>query len=192
MIIEEDVSYKVKANNTFMKIFYDWGVPVIVAVIVYLIIIKLIFFNIKVPTSSMYPTITSGDRIFATVVHNKEKLKRGDIVVFYSQERSKRLVKRLIGMPGESILIEKDGSISVNGDKLEETYVKNQVKKDEIYFGMHIGEFQVPEGHYFFLGDNRNNSIDARFWKNPYISEKDIKGKARTILFPFNRFGKLK
>jgi signal peptidase I len=174
-----------------MKVFYDWGVPVIAAVIVYLIITKLIFFNIKVPTGSMYPTITPGDRIFTTVVHNKEKLKRGDIVVFYSEEKSERMVKRLIGTPGDSILIEKDGSVYVNGDKLKEPYVKNQVKKDERYFGMHIGEFEVPEGEYFFLGDNRGNSLDSRYWQNPYISKKDIKGKARTILFPFNRFGKL-
>lgn len=181
-----------KTNNTFFKILYDWGIPILVAVIVYIIITKLLFFNIKVPTSSMYPTIKPGDRIVTTVVHNVSKLKREDIIVFYSREKKERMVKRLIGLPGDVIDIKRDGSVYINGKKLNEPYVKNQIKENEIYFGIHLGKYKVPEGHYFFLGDNRANSWDSRYWKNPYIDGKDIIGKARFVFFPFSRFGRLK
>ncbi len=54
------------------------------------------------------------------------------------------------------------------------------------------GTYKVPEGKYFFMGDNRINSFDSRYWENPYIDWSDIKGKARFIVFPFKRFGILK
>ncbi|MBU3142510.1 signal peptidase I [Clostridium sp. CF012] len=167
------------------KIFKDWILPIIAAIIIAFIINKLIFFNVSVPTGSMLPTINLGDKILVTRVHNKDNLKHGDVVVFHSNELNEDLIKRLIGLPSDEVEIRDDGSLYINKKKIDESYVKNPGGKA----GM---KFTVPEDSYFFMGDNRINSLDARYWANPFISEKDIMGKARIIISPFSRFGKLK
>jgi signal peptidase I, bacterial type len=165
----------------YRKIINDWIIPIVSAVIIALLIRKFIFFQIEVPTTSMYPTIKAGDRIIATKIYDKSKLKRGDIVVFYSAELNDTLIKRLIGLPGDYVEI-KDGSVFINEVMYEEPYVVN---KDDLG-----GSFEVPEGSYLFMGDNRAISYDSRRWANPYIEGKYIEGKAQFISFPFKRFGK--
>ena len=170
--------------NIMKKIFKDWILPIIAAIIIAFFINKLVFFNVTVPTGSMLPTINLEDKILVTRVHNTNNLKAGDIVVFHSDELEEDLIKRLIGLPNDEVKINEDGSVYVNGNKLDESYVVNQ--------GGRSGIFKVPEDSYFFLGDNRANSLDARYWENPYISKEHIMGKARIVLNPFSRFGKLK
>lgn len=160
----------------------EWILPILIAIILAILINKFLFYNVKVPTESMYPTIKIGDKITVTPVYNKSKLKRGDIVVFYSYELKDRLIKRLIGLPGDDIDIKDNGEVFVNENKIEEPYV---VYKENLG-----KQFKVPQGKYLFLGDNRANSRDARWWENPYIDSKDIQGKAQFILSPFKRFGK--
>lgn len=169
---------------SFKKIFSDWIIPAIIALIVVAFINKYLFFNINVPTQSMYPTIKPGDRIIVTRIYDKSKIQRGQIIVFRSSELGKTLVKRVIGLPGDKISIKSDGSVYVNNEKLQENYVKSVSKR--------TGEFNVPEKSYFFLGDNRPESFDSRLWKEPYINEKDIMGRARFVFFPFDRIGELK
>ena len=67
--------------------------------------------------------------------------------------------------------------------QLEEKYVKNNEDYD--------GSFEIPEGKYFFLGDNRAQSDDSRYWENPYVDEKDIEGKVQIRIYPFNKIGKV-
>ena len=179
-------------NSKVINFIKEWGTPLISAVVIYLIITRLVFFNINVPTGSMKPTIEPGDRILVTRIHNLDNLKSGDIVVFHSDEFNENMIKRLIGLPNDVIEIKKDGTVYRNNEEIKEPYVKYQVKDNEIYFGLHVGKYVVPEGHYLFLGDNRNNSKDSRYWENPYIAKGDIMGKGRITFFPFNRFGKLK
>lgn len=131
----------------------------------------------------MIPTINLNDKILVTRIHNFDNLKRGNVIVFYSDELKETLVKRLIGLPGDKIDI-KNGIVFVNGEKLEEDYVKN---KDD-----YNGSFEVPQGKYFFLGDNRPVSLDARYWKEHYIDSSKIEGKAQFIFYPFKDFGMLK
>ena len=166
------------------KIFKDWVLPIIAAIIIAFMINKLIFFNVTVPTGSMLPTINLKDKILVTRVHNKANLKNGDIVVFHSDELDEDLIKRLIGLPNDEVDIREDGSVYVNNVKVDESYV--------MYPGGKIGKFKVPKDSYFFMGDNRANSSDARYWVQPFIPKKDIMGKARIIISPFSRFGKLK
>ena len=166
------------------RFFMDWIVPIAVAVVLALAINKFLIFKIYVPTSSMYPTIKPGDRIMSSRIHNVSKLNRGDIVVFYSDELGETLVKRLIGLPGDKIDIKPDGIVFINGEKYDEPYVKN---KD-----LRSGEFEVPKDSYFFLGDNRRDSKDSRYWRNPYITKDKIMGKALFVIYPFNRIGGLK
>jgi signal peptidase I len=165
--------------------FKDWIVPILVALVIAVLINKFLFFNIVVPTGSMYPTIKPGDRIAVTRIYNLNKLKRQDIIVFYSKELKDTLIKRLIGLPKDEVDIREDGSVYVNGTKLDEPYIMNN--------GGKTGKYTVPEGQYFFLGDNRSNSKDSRYWEqSSFIEAKEIKGKGRYTLFPFSRFGALK
>lgn len=159
-----------------------WIVVVINAIVIVIIINKFVLFKIIVPSQSMEPTIKAGDQIIATIVYKKGDLKRGDIVVFYSKEFNELLLKRVIGLPGETIDIKETGTVYIDGKKINEPYV--------LYSESHSGKFKVPENHYFFMGDNRADSIDSRRWECPYIDSKDIKGKARFIIYPFNRIGK--
>lgn len=175
---------KKSANSKIMNSCKEWVVPIVIALLVVVFINKTLFFNIEVPTLSMYPTIKANDRIFVTRVHNTDKLKRGDIVVFHSNKDEKELIKRLIGLPGDSVEYNEEGELLINGKIIEERYVLNH--------GGKTGVFKVPEGQFFFLGDNRINSEDARYWDNPFIVANDIMGKARMVIFPIDRIGDVK
>lgn len=142
------------------------------------IVIARIFFIslISVPTRSMSPTIDAGYSLITLKKVNK--VERGDILTFYSAELGKDLVKRVVGMPGEIIDI-KNGSVYVDGELLQEDYVQNNEEYN--------GTFYVPDDCYFFLGDNRANSSDARYWEQPYIYESYITGKVVLCFYPVVR-----
>lgn len=166
-----------------IKFLKDWIVPLAIAVILAGAINLLLIFKIRVPTESMVPTIMPKDQIFVTRVHSWTNLKHGDIVVFNSDELHEVLVKRLIGLPGDSVEVN-NGYIYINGNKFNDYYVKNRDNYN--------GSFKVPKGDYFFMGDNRPVSLDARFWKNHYIPRSKIMGKALLRVYPFNKIGFLK
>jgi len=177
-----NLHFLIRENSmNYKSILKDYVLPVILAIILAFFVRKFIIFQISVPSESMYPTIKIGDRIMVTRLYDLSKLKRGDIIVFDSKELDKPLIKRLIGLPGDKVTINK-GTVYINGEKLIESYVVN----NEDY----SGSFDVPEGKYLFFGDNRADSFDARKWQNSYIDGEDIKGKARFIVYPFKRFGK--
>lgn len=173
-------------NKEGMKILKEWVIPIGVAIIIALLINRFAFFKVIIPSESMYPTLKEKDQLFATRVYKPSNLKRGDIVIFNFYENGKKelFIKRLIGLPGDTIEVKDESKVYVNGDLISEPYVKN---KDII-----AGKYKVPEGKYFFLGDNRANSKDSRFWKNPYIDGKEIEGKAQIKVYPFSEIGKIK
>ena len=166
------------------KIINDYIVPIVIAFVLAMAIRQFLFYKVVVPTASMSPTIQVNDQLIVTKVYNKNSLKTGDVVVFNSKELNEELIKRLIGLPNDKINVTEDGKVYVNGKALNQPYVVNNGGKG--------GTYKVPEGEYFFMGDNRSDSFDSRYWKNPYISWADIKGKARFTIYPFNRLGKLK
>ncbi|MDD7795029.1 signal peptidase I [Clostridium sp. 'White wine YQ'] len=172
-----------KSISGFKRFIYDWIFPIVLAIIATVIINKFLLFKIYIPSESMKPTLQVNDQLFVTRVYKPENLKHGDIIVFYSSELGDTLIKRLIGIPGDTVKI-KGGEVYINNEKINEDYVK--------YPSSYDGEFKVPEGKFFFLGDNRANSEDARYWNNPFIDGKDIKGKAQLRVYPFNRFGFVK
>ena len=163
--------------------FTEWVVPILIALVLAFLINKFLIFKVKIPSESMVPTLNVGDRLFVTRIYNPEKLKRGDIVVFHSDEKNEDMIKRLIGLPGDKVVI-KDGIVTVNGETLKENYIGTASN--------YSGEFEVPEGKYFFLGDNRYWSLDSRYWENPYIDGSKIKGKAQIKVYPWSEFGKIK
>ncbi|AOR24618.1 signal peptidase I [Clostridium taeniosporum] len=164
------------SKNNFFK---EWGLTIIGAIVIGLLVWKFLIYTVWIKSASMKPTLEVKDRLIATRVYNPENLNRGDIVIFDSDELKEILIKRLIGLPGDHIEI-KDGIVSVNGEQLNEDYVKNNEVCNKT--------FDVPEGEYFFLGDNRANSDDSRYWKDPYIKGEKIQGKAKVKIYPITDF----
>lgn len=158
----------------------EWIIVIEVAIVIAVIINLVFLVNAVIPSGSMEPTIMTGDRIFGNrLAYTNEDPQRGDIVIFRYPDNEKELfIKRIIGMPGDVVWI-KDGDVYLNGSDtpLDEPYVKVDAEGD-------FGPYEVPEGYYFMLGDNRNNSKDSRYWINPYVAKDKILGKAWVRYFP--------
>ncbi len=180
---ENNIENSGKGKNSIKNFIYEWGIPIISAFIIAFLINKFVLFKVLIPSESMVPTLNVGDRLFVTRIYNLDRLERGDIIVFYSEELQEDLIKRLIGLPGDTIEIE-NGVVSVNGEVLQEDYIGAQDNYNGVY--------EVPEGKYFFLGDNRLYSKDSRYWINPYIDGEDITGKAQIKVYPLDQIGKVK
>ena len=114
--------------------------------------------------------------------------KRFDILVVNHDifGQNENVVKRLIGLPGEYIEY-KDGKLYVNNEYVEEPFIDVETKDFSL---AKLGYLKIPEGKYFVVGDNRNDSSDSRLFG--LIEESEIKGKVKFSLFPFNRFGVIK
>lgn len=122
----------------------------------------------------------TGDRIFGNrLAYLFDDPERFDIVIFkYPDDESQRFIKRVIGLPGETVEI-REGKVYINGSDtpLDDSFTP------ETPVG-NFGPYTVPEGCYFMLGDNRNNSRDSRMWDNPYVKKEKILGKAVLRYFP--------
>lgn len=160
---------------------------VVFTVVIVFLLKSYVIINAKVPTGSMENTILPGDNILGfRMAYMLEEPERGDVIFFYfPDDETQKYVKRIIGLPGEKVVIQ-DAKIYINDSEvpLEEEYLK-----EEWVMGIGPYEFYVPDDSYFVLGDNRNGSADARYWRNPYVSEEKIIGKAIFTYFPFDRWG---
>ena len=140
---------------------------------------KHVFFLTRVSSYSMYPTVQPKDLLFTLRIHDFQTIRRGDILVFYSEELQDNLVKRIIGLPDDVVEIDDAGAVTVNQAKLAEAYVDYPSRAD--------GYFKVPPNNYLFLGDNRADSHDSRSFADPFIHEGKIRGKVLFSVFPFHK-----
>ena len=167
----------------------SWVIPFVIALAVAMFLKNYIIINADVPTGSMENTIMPGDRLIGNrLAYRSKSPERGDIVIFrYPDNEEELYVKRVIGLPGDTIDIE-DGKIYINGsaEPLQEDYLKEEWT---VATGPYT--FEVPKGSYFMMGDNRNDSWDARYWSNTYVTKDKILGKALFTYWPFAHFGKL-
>ena len=192
--IEEENSNKKDTNKSnskkkgsFISTLLEWVITIVAALLISFLINKFLIFKVYIPSESMYPTLKVKDQLFVTKMYSRDSIQRGDVLVFFSDEFNELLIKRVIGLPGDDIIVKSSGEVLINGEVLKEDYV---VQKDETaIFDL---EFKVPDDKYFFLGDNRANSLDSRYWNDPYIDFEDIRGEARIIIYPFNRIKLLK
>jgi signal peptidase I len=107
---------------------------------------------------------------------------RGDIIVFdFPNNPADDYVKRIIGLPGETVMIDQDGNVFVDGHRINEPYLNSES------YGNRIGTWEVPEGSYFVVGDNRNHSSDSRSWG--MLARKYIVGKAWISYWPPQNWG---
>ena len=158
--------------NRIVKEIIEWIAVVVVAVVLAYCVNHFIIVNAIVPSSSMEKTIMTGDRVIGyRLAYSFSEPERGDIIIFkFPDDESKLYIKRLIGLPGETVEI-KEGKVFVDGEALDEPYLTVTTEGT-------FGPYTVPEGHYFMLGDNRNNSADSRYWNNTYLAREKIVGKA--------------
>ena len=159
----------------------------LLCVLLVCILFFVMFFNMEIPSESMEPALQVGDRLLGWKLYLS--VDRGDVVVFWSDEEGMYLIKRVIGLPGETVSL-KDGYIYIDGEKLEEPWLPDDVvgKTFNSTGGLDFDYGKVPGNCYFLLGDNRMYSYDCRFFSNRFINSKEIKAKAIFRYYPFDRF----
>lgn len=181
---------KLDSKQAIIKEILSWVIPFVLALVVAVLLKNYVIINADVPTGSMENTIMPGDRLIGNrLAYIKETPERGDIIIFhYPDDEEELYVKRVIGLPGETVDIT-DGKIYINGsaEPMEEEYLKEN-------WTVATGDyhFEVPDESYLVLGDNRNDSWDARYWTNTYVHLDKILGEAVVTYWPLQDIGKLK
>lgn len=162
-----------------------WLRDLMLSVLIAVLVILFLYRPVKVEGTSMMPSLYDQERLFINQFSYKfgiGKIKRGDTVVFYyPRETSESYIKRVIGLPGDTVSVE-DGYVIVNGKKLQENYVPPEYRDDRSY-----APTVVPPDEYFVLGDHRVSSNDSRAWG--FVPRSYIYGKAVFVFWPLNRIG---
>lgn len=172
-----------KTEETGRKrpVWLDWVQIFAIAAILAFVLNTFLIANARVPTGSMIKTIMPGDRVIGSrLAYHFEDPKRSDIIIFHAPDEPETLyVKRIIGLPGDKVTI-RDSHVYLNDAEtpLDEPYLKEPMKPAATQ------EFEVPAGAYFCMGDNRNGSIDARYWKNHYVYRDKIVAKVQFRYWP--------
>jgi len=185
-------------NPRWHKVLLEYVEALAVALILALVIRTFVVQAFKIPSGSMLETLQIGDHLLVNkfiygvkmpfsgdILYHVDDPQHGDIVVFeFPEDPDKDFIKRIIGVPGDVIEI-KDKAVYRNGEKLDEPYVRhadpNIVPRRD-----NFGPITVPEGKYFVMGDNREESYDSRFWG--YVDREKIKGKAWVIYWSWDGF----
>lgn len=165
------------------KELLQWAGALIAAVILAVFINQVLLVNAEIPSGSMENTIMPGDRVFGNrLAYTFGEPERFDVIIFrYPDDESQLFIKRVIGLPGETVEIH-DGHIYLNhsAEPLDDVDIKEPMEGS-------FGPYTVPEGCYFVMGDNRNDSKDSRFWNHTFVSEDEIVGKAVFRYWPLNQ-----
>lgn len=183
MAHKQDIQADSEEKTSIGKELFQWVLVIIGAVILAFLIDTFVIVNAQIPSGSMENTIMTGDRVFGNrLAYKFSDPERFDIIIFkYPDDESQLFIKRIIGLPGETVEIH-DGNIYINGSDtpLEDVDIKEPMEGS-------FGPYTVPEGCYFVMGDNRNNSRDSRYWENTFVSEDAILGKAVLRYWPLNK-----
>ena len=158
----------------------DWIISILIAVVLAFFIRYIIVELYMVEGPSMQPTLVTNERLVVNkFIYRFKTPQHGDIVVFrYPRDPSRDFIKRVIGVPGDTIEVN-DGRVFVNGQLQNEPYILERTR------GFYPLE-TVPEGHIFVMGDNRNNSEDSRFSDVGFVPYDLVKGKAIVIFWPLD------
>lgn len=174
---------KESENEAFdlKKEIISWVKVVVFAVFLAWFLATFVLMNAYIPSGSMENTMKKGDRLVGfRLAYTFSEPERLDVVMFkYPDDESKDFIKRIIGLPGETVTI-KGGKVYINDSKvpLDEPYLKEEP------LAIGDGVYEVPEDCYFMLGDNRNGSKDSRMWENKYVHKDKILAKALFRFYP--------
>lgn len=179
---EELSERKESKGRKFARELCSYLVIIAAAVFIAVAVNKFVIINAHIPSTSMVPTLKVDDRLIGfRLAYLFSEPQRGDVVIFehsLSEGVEKEiLVKRIIGIPGDEILIN-DGGVFVNGERLSEDYLAAPMNT------LSSLEFTVPEDSYFMMGDNRNVSYDSRMWQNTYVTRDEIIARAVFKYYP--------
>ncbi|MCI0488981.1 MAG: signal peptidase I [Blastocatellia bacterium] len=160
---------------------------IIFAAVMAILIVVFVVQPVKVEGTSMQPRLENDERIFVNkFVYTFQDIERGDIVVFwFPDDPSKSFIKRVIGLPGETIRMDQRGQLFINGRPQEEPFLSPDRNRNPRI----IPETYIKPHYYFVMGDNRDASNDSRSWG--FVPEKYIYGKAMFRYWPLTRIGTL-
>jgi signal peptidase I len=162
-----------------------WFRDLMLSVLIAVLVILFLYRPVKVEGTSMMPSLYDQERLFINQFSYKFGLgdiKRGDTVVFwYPEDTTKSYIKRVIGLPGDTVAVQ-DGYVIVNGKRLVENYIPPEYRDDRPY-----PPTVVPPNEYFVLGDHRISSNDSRAWG--FVPRNYIYGKAVFVFWPPDRIG---
>ena len=180
------------AVNKKLKDILSTSLYLLIVLVMTFLVVTYVGQRTKVIGSSMSPTLTDGDNLIVDKIsyrfHDPERF---DIVVFPFRYADKTYyIKRIIGLPGETVQIDEKGNIYINGEILQENYGKEVIKPENV--GIAAEPITLGEDEYFVMGDNRNNSSDSRTEVVGNIHRKDIIGRAWLRIWPLSEFGFLK
>lgn len=146
----------------------------------------------EVDGSSMEPMLSDGDNLIVDKIsYHFRDPQRYDIIVFpFKYQENTYYIKRIIGLPGETVQIDEQGNIYINGEILPENYGREIIRADTV--GIAVNPVVLGEDEYFVMGDNRNNSTDSRTEIVGNIKRDDIIGRAWVRIWPLNKIGILK
>ena len=178
--------------NRVMKEFLNTAIYLLCVLGAVWLVITFVGQRTEVEGASMENTLHNGDNLIVDKLsyrfHDPERF---DIIVFpFQYQDNTYYIKRIIGLPGETVQIMEDGSIYINGEKLVESYGREVIRPETI--GRAADPIELGEDEYFVMGDNRNNSSDSRTDIVGNIKREDIIGKAWIRIWPLSAFGVLK
>lgn len=168
--------------------FLDAIEPVVLAFAVFMMVYLFLFQPHRVDGSSMYPNFHDKEYILTDKIsYKRNDPQRGDVIVFHApRPMNDDFIKRIIGLPGEIIMVQ-DGLVYINGKLLSEIYLSRDLRTRENEFLRNGVPYRIPTGYYMVFGDNRNGSSDSRQWGA--ISRKSIVGRAFVRYWPLNAIG---
>lgn len=177
---EQYIEQEIKPQKR--KFWSDYGY-LLITVVVVVVLFKVVFQLAFVPTGSMETTIPTNSFLIAwrlPYLMSDPSMERGDVTIFWDEEMGKVLVKRVVGLGGETVSFS-NGNTQINGEKIDESYLPRQgiTQCDEV--------FQVPADCLFMMGDNRTGSFDSRYLENPYIPLSAVQGRA-LVCVPLKQF----
>ena len=170
-----------KKSGSWQDTVSDWLISIIVAVVLAFGIRTFLVEPYMVSGPSMTNTLQDRERLLVNkLVYYPRQPKRGEIIVFkYPSDTRRDFIKRVIAVGGDTIEI-RDGKTYVNGEALDESYIREP-------FHTNLPRTTVPAGHIFVMGDNRNNSEDSRFRDVGFVDLSLVKGKASVIFWPLGQ-----
>ena len=176
--------------KNIMKEILSTSIYLLVVLCAAYLIITYVGQRTQVSGSSIETTLSDGDNLLVDkITYRFSEPKRFDIIVFpFQYDTDTYYIKRIIGMPGETVQIDYDGNIYINGSLLEESYGREVIQNP----GRAAEPITLGKDEYFVMGDNRNNSSDSRDPSVGNIHRKDIIGRAWVRIWPFSKFGVLK